>query len=100
MGKNMSAAPKKKKPAKPAKEAILPVVLKSVKSCKGGAKGVSRAKLYVAIGEARPGTAVAAVRRCISKAIESEVLAYGATKQRFKLTDKARDMMKPKPKKK
>merc|ERR1712083_784232 len=65
-----------------------------------GRKGASRPAIYSAIGNAHPGTSIAAVRRAIAKAIDEGMLVYGASKQRFKLTDKAKEAMKPKKKKK
>merc|ERR1712039_1039341 len=98
MGKQMSTAPKKK-PAKPAKPALITVIIDAIKASKQKVKGASRTNIYKILGTTRPGTSVAAARRALAKAIESETLAYGATNSRFKLTDKARDLVKPKPKK-
>merc|ERR1712083_66257 len=65
---------------------------------KSKVKGASRAALYKAIGDAHPGTSVAAVRRAIAKAIDEGMLVHGSSNARFKITDKAREAMKPKKK--
>merc|ERR1712083_391588 len=63
-------------------------------------KGPSRTAIYTAIGNAHPGTSIAAVRRAIHKMIDTGLLVHGASKMRFKLTDKGKEAMKPKKKKK
>ena len=63
-------------------------------------KGASRTALYAAIGNSHPGTSVAAVRRAIHKMFDTGLLVHGATKMRFKLTDKGKEALKPKKKKK
>merc|ERR1712187_453727 len=70
------------------------------KKLKNGRNGFSRSALYNEIGNAHPGTSVAAVRRAIAKAVDDGMLVHGSSKARFKITDKAKESMKPKPKKK
>merc|ERR1712051_425424 len=72
----------------------------AIKANKSRGKGASRAAIYKSIGDAHPGTSVAAVRRAIAKAIDEGMLVHGSTNARFKITDKAREAMKPKKKKK
>merc|ERR1711879_895206 len=101
---NMPKEAKKSKPkgdAKPKGPKLIYLVMDAIKNDRHNRKGTSRPIIYKSIGNARPGTSMAAVRNAISKAIADDVLVYGETKARFKLTDKAREMLKPqKPKKK
>ena len=92
---------KVKAPAKPKKPTCLHMCFQAIKAIrKGGSKGRSRAAIYNWIGENFAGTSQAAVRRALVKGIADGYLTHGNGKQRFKLTDKAREAMKPKPKKK
>ena len=95
------AKKKAKGPAKPKKPTCLHMCFKAIKAIRqGGSKGKSRAAIYNWIGENFAGTSQAAVRRALVKGIADGSLVHGVTNQRFKLTDKAREAMKPKPKKK
>ena len=71
----------------------------AILSIRGGTKGASRAAIYKAIGAAYPGTPAGPVRRAINKAIESGLMEYGSSKQRFKLTADGEAALKPKKKK-
>merc|ERR1711879_1105415 len=90
----------KKKATKPAGPTSFKKVCDAIKAKKYARGGVSRSFIYKHIGDNHSGTSVAAVRRAVSKAIADGLLEYGASKQRFKLTDKGKEKIAPpKPKK-
>ena len=93
---------KKKAASKPSKPSCFAMVCAAIKAKKGTfGKGVSRAFIYSHIGDNHSGTAVAAVRRAMSKAMDAGLLEHGSTNQRFKLTEAGKaKAAPPKPKKK
>ena len=69
--------------------------LQAVKAIKkGGAKGKSRPNIYKWIGENYPGTLLHFARKALARCIFEELLEHGTTSQRFKLTEKGREMLK------
>merc|ERR1712046_143784 len=85
---------------KSGKPPILTLVINAIKGNKNKLKGASRKAIYTAIGKLYPGTSIAVVRNTIKKAVADGTLVEGASKSRFKLTDKARELIKPPKKKK
>ena len=75
--------------------------LQAVKAIKkGGSKGKSRPNVYKWIGQNYPGTLLHFARKALARCISEELLEHGTTNQRFKLTEKGREMLKTALKKK
>eukprot|EP01084_Bolivina_argentea_P073553 133468_1 len=83
---------------------IIYLVCVAIKELKGRAKGCSRQSInnYLVENNGKnPGAAFNAVlRNALKKGIESGVLTYGQTNQRFKLAGEGKSLITPKKKKK